>query len=44
VNVTFAVSVTVWLNGWVMIVGGTITVSVAFELVALPARLVTTTE
>ncbi len=35
---------TVWLSGWVVMVGGTITASTALALVALPAPLATTTE
>ena len=34
---------TVWLAGWVVIDGGTLTVSVAALLVTLPAPLVTVT-
>jgi len=36
-------AVTVWLAGWVVIVGGKLTVSVAAVLVTLPAALLTTT-
>ena len=44
VNVASWPAETVWLCGSVTIIGLDLTVSVAFELVALPAVLVTTTK
>jgi hypothetical protein len=46
VNVAVCPAVTVWLAGWVVIVGATaaaVTVSVAAVLVMVPALLLTTT-
>ena len=43
-NETFCPATAVWLNGWVVMPAGTLTVNVAPELVTEPATLVTTTE